>query len=371
MNIGKVAQAAYYEQAGKEKVKDNGRDFKEDFLGSLNDKMTGSLDDFSSNYENVSLQSKDISENEYLYGISSRINISATRTTVSGAVTECDVRGISYAESDHVKICIEKGYVYKAQVDKEKESVYVEEKNDNGSVKGYEVNPKEINEDTEDELEEFSLTAWRKALSAYVDYVQDRIENGPEKFQIGSSEFSIEEWDKLMEKIDKDIDAVKEEQKERLEKEEVKVQEEELREKIENSAKTSQRSEQIVNQKINGEKLGKWYLLADDNGIITYNGVTFVLDSEKQQLCLGDMSQKDNILSIPLSGGGTLNVNRDNIDDLGKAIGMFSPEDINRILRAISEDAQCRRKLNEIEDDKNSLSDEDNSGEDVERLRMI
>lgn len=230
MNIGKVARTAYYEQAGKEKVKDNGKDFMEDFLGSLNDKMTGNIGDFSSNSENTMLQSKEVSENEYLYGVSSRINITATKTSVSPAVVECDVRGISYEESDHVKICIEKGYVYKAQVDREKESVYVEEKDENGSVKGYEVKPEEINEDTENELEAFSLEAWRKALSAYVDYVQDRIENGPEKFQIGSSEFSIEEWHKLMEKIDKDIDAVKEEQKQRFEKEEAKAQEEELRE---------------------------------------------------------------------------------------------------------------------------------------------
>lgn len=226
MNIGKIAQSAYYEQSGKEKIKENGRDFKENFLGSLNDKMKENAEEFSYSTDASSLQSREVSENEYLYGVSSRMNIPEARTLVSAAVAECDVRGITYAQSDHVKICIEKGYVYKAQVDKEKESVYVEEKDENGSVKGYEVNPKKINEDTEDELEVFSLDAWRKALSAYVDYVQDRIENGPEKFQIGGSEFSIEEWDKLMEKIDSDIDAVKEQQKERIEKENAKMQEE-------------------------------------------------------------------------------------------------------------------------------------------------
>lgn len=144
-----------------------------------------------------------------------------------------------------------------------------------------------------------------------------------------------------------------------------KVQED-FQEKIKNREKTSQRAEQIANQKMNGEKLGKWYLLADDDGLVSYNGVTFVLNSENQQLCLGDMDEKDNILTIPLSRGGTLKVNRDNIDDLGRAIGMFSPEDINRILRAISEDAQCRRKLNEIEEDKNSIGEEDTSTEDME-----
>lgn len=337
MNIGKVDQSAYYNQTGKEKGKEYGSNFKDNFLESLSDKMNGDIGDTLKNRENAALHSREVSENEYRYGVSSRVTISKTHAVISGAVTECDVRGISYAECDHVRICIEKGYVYKAQVDREKKSVYVEEKDENGSVKGYEVDPEKVQEDTENELEEFSLEAWRKALDSYVDYVQDRIENGPEKFQIGKSEFSVEEWDKLMKKIDNDIDAVKEEQK--------------------------QRAEKIINQKMNGENPGKWYLLADDNGIVTYNGVTFTLDSEKQQLCLGDMDDKDNVLWIPLSGGGTLKVNRNNIDDLGKAIGMFSPEDINRILRAIAEDAQRRRKLNEIEDDKNSLGEEEDSAE--------
>lgn len=110
---------------------------------------------------------------------------------------------------------------------------------DSTLLRSKEVSKEENNDDTENEPEKNSLEAWRNALSAYEDYVQDRIENGPEKFQIGSSEFSIEEWDKLMEKIDKDIDIVKEEQKERLEKEEARTQEEKLYKKIENSTKNS------------------------------------------------------------------------------------------------------------------------------------
>lgn len=219
MDINKIAQTAYYKQAGKGKVKESANDFAERFLGSLNSKMKNSDSGVLDKRERVALQSKGISEKEYLYGVSSRVAVSSTRVAVSEAVTECEVRGISYRQSDHVKLCIEKGYVYKAQVDKEKEAVYVEEKDENGLVKGYEVDPNKISEDTEDELEEFSLAAWRKALSNYINYAHERIKNGPEKFQIGASEFSIKEWDKLIEKIDKDIEAVKEEQKERLEKE--------------------------------------------------------------------------------------------------------------------------------------------------------
>ncbi len=48
-------------------------------------------------------------------------------------------------------------------------------------------------------------------------------------------------------------------------------------------------------------------------------------------------------------------VNRDNIDQLAKAIGMFSPEDINRIMKAISTDAKARSKKIEIENMKMSL----------------
>lgn len=93
------------------------------------------------------------------------------------------------------------------------------------------------------------------------------------------------------------------------------------------------------------------------DGVIDYNGVVFVCDYDQNALCLGDMTNSDNVLSIPLSGGGTLRVNRDNIDDLARAIGMFSPEDVNRIMRALAEDAQCSRKLNEIEDMKTAVGE--------------
>lgn len=139
-----------------------------------------------------------------------------------------------------------------------------------------------------------------------------------------------------------------------------KVQED-LDKKVSDESARKEKADRIVDDKVNGRDPGNWAILADDNGVITYNGICFLFDSETNSLSLGDMSQKDNVLSIPLSRGGTLNVNRNNIDDLAKAIGMFSPEDINRIMRAISEDAHCRRKLNEIEDDKNSLGEEEDS----------
>ena len=95
------------------------------------------------------------------------------------------------------------------------------------------------------------------------------------------------------------------------------------------------------------------YLAKD--GIITYKGVTFVCDEKTNSICLGDMSNKKNVLNIPLSGGGHLRVNRDNIGALSKAIGMFSPEDVNRILRAIAQDTKIQSMQQELEDMENSV----------------
>ena len=91
------------------------------------------------------------------------------------------------------------------------------------------------------------------------------------------------------------------------------------------------------------------HMAENGNNIISYKGATFVGNSETNTLCLGDMSDKKNVLSIPLSDGGTLMVNRDNIGQLAKAIDMFSPKDINRIMKAISTDAKAKSKEIEIE----------------------
>ena len=85
---------------------------------------------------------------------------------------------------------------------------------------------------------------------------------------------------------------------------------------------------------------------------MSYNGVVFIPDPQKNAICLGDMSNEDNILTIPLSKGGSLRVNRNNIDQLGKAIDMFSPEDIRRIMEAISLDAKVQKEKAEIEESK-------------------
>ncbi len=123
-----------------------------------------------------------------------------------------------------------------------------------------------------------------------------------------------------------------------------------------------------LNEKLYDENMKAPYqYLADENNVITYKGVVFVCNSEKQELCLGDMSNPKAVLDIPLSGGGVLRVNRDNIGALAKAIEMFSPEDIGRIMQAIAEDTHFKKKQNEIEEEKTDIIEEkgeikDNTG---------
>lgn len=95
------------------------------------------------------------------------------------------------------------------------------------------------------------------------------------------------------------------------------------------------------------------YLAKD--GIIEYKGVMFVCDDEHRTLNLGDTSDPKKCLRIPLSRGGSLVVNRDNLGDLAKAIGMFSPEDVNLIMRAIAEDAKIQQMKNQIDDETSGI----------------
>ncbi|WP_075720463.1 hypothetical protein [Roseburia sp. 499] len=210
-------------------------------------------------------------------------------------------------------------------------------------------------------------------------------------------EFSNEEWDKLLSKVDNALEAYKEDLKEREEeaKEQQKKkaetaalcrnvneefeqnvmrggvlqsmrfqrlnesmfsseQEEEENIDMENSVNDFVSEEAI--QKIVGNR-GKmpYSTLADENGIIEYNGVTFVGDMDSNSLCLGDMTNPDNVLTIQLSDGGYLKVNLDNLDSLSKAIGMFSPEDQNRIMRALAQYNKLKQIQQQIEDETSGL----------------
>lgn len=334
------------------------------------------------------------------------------------AVTECNVRRISYEESDFVKIYAADGFTLKAKVDLDACRVYVERKNEDGTYQAYEVDPRNVTEDAKSpitqtameawarlredgddpeedtpEEEERNLTLFEKRLQEFQEYVKERVKEGPPKIQIGGAAFSEEEWEKLIRKIDLDIDAYKEELRERIRKQKeasalkkaakgvtdtteeaaeaaegaaesaaaagngtvqpsagiddkkagqgLEISENEALEGIENDAP---RGNSLLSRLL-GTKKAPYSYLADKDGNIVYKGVTFVCDYQKNRLCLGDMSNPKNVITIPLAKGGCLCVNRDNIGMLAKAIGMFSAEDIGRIMRAIAQD----NKVKEVE----------------------
>lgn len=98
------------------------------------------------------------------------------------------------------------------------------------------------------------------------------------------------------------------------------------------------------------EKKCEYFTRAED-GIISYEGAVFVCDYERNELQLGDCSDRSRCLTIPLSKGGSLVVNRDNISELKDAISMFSPEDQLLIMKAIMIDKKAQEILNEIEEE--------------------
>lgn len=106
--------------------------------------------------------------------------------------------------------------------------------------------------------------------------------------------------------------------------------------------------------------------LAKD-GVITYNGVTFVCDEKTNSICLGNVDDKSQVITVTLSGGGHLKVNRKNIGELSRAAGMFSPEDLNLIMRAIAQDTKIQSVKKEIDDMENSIGSAENaiSGEEI------
>lgn len=93
------------------------------------------------------------------------------------------------------------------------------------------------------------------------------------------------------------------------------------------------------------------------DGIIEYNGVVFVGDPKSHSISLGDVSDPKKVLNISLPSGGNLKVNTDNLEELSRAAGMFSPEDLNAILRAIEQYKHCASKLKEIDDMENEIGE--------------
>ena len=60
-------------------------------------------------------------------------------------------------------------------------------------------------------------------------------------------------------------------------------------------------------QKLNGvyKQACPYEYLAKD-GVIEYNGIVFACDTENNAISLGDVSDKSKVITVRLSGGGTL-----------------------------------------------------------------
>lgn len=110
-------------------------------------------------------------------------------------------------------------------------------------------------------------------------------------------------------------------------------------------------ADEAIQKLLGKDRRAPYSAMADENGIIEYKGVMFRCDFENNRLCLGNVSDSRKCITVELEGGGCLIFNRDNTDDLVEAIDMFSPTDINRIMRAIMQDAKLRQVQLEIEDE--------------------
>lgn len=387
---------------------------KEGFSKNLKGMADQKTEEESGWKEEISNQ-KSFNRIDYYYGkTATELMMQWNGSVKMNAVIECGVRHIECSESDYVKSFAAEGYTLKARVEADMHRVYIEKKNEDGTYQAYEVNPLKVSEDTENPIEKMAVEAWQKARELFNDgmvteyspnqegeeeseeelvtfakmleefhaFVKKRIKEGPPKIPTGGSEFSIEDWEKLMKRIDEDIDAYKAELRARIRKDQGKdpnsppagsaVEEKTLaetagvdpgdketeekpvleKEALEGTSSASPRGSSFL-ARLMGEKKAPYSYLADESGMIVYNGVTFLCDNKKQQICLGDMTDSKNVLTIPLAKGGCLKVNRDNLGDLAKAIGMFSPEDVERILRAIARDNKAREMQMEIEDMKN------------------
>lgn len=337
-----------------------GTDFQDSILKSQSSKETVNQDTYRENTD----VSKGLIYSKFDTGFG--IIDEPVDTNLSDAVSVCQGKSLTFKDSDSVSVSVLQGYVLKAAVSDDPDIVYVEQKNEDGTVRTYEVDLSKVSEDTDNPIEQIALECassqgqlsvdeqWQKAMEDFSAFVEDRIKNGPPKIMIGALELSVDEWNKLINGVDKEIEAIQEEQKERIDKAKEK---EEKEEKIQKNENNTNQSRTTPFDKFMNKGTTQYSYLADESGVIQYNGVTIMCD--KNAITIGNMSKEEDIITIPLSAGGVLKVNRNNKDDLAKAIGMFSPEDVKIIMAALAADNKIQEMEQEIDDDENSIGDSD------------
>ena len=95
----------------------------------------------------------------------------------------------------------------------------------------------------------------------------------------------------------------------------------------------------------------EYFAMAKD-GMIAYQGAVFICDRLTDTLTLGDVSSPNDCIRVGLAKGGSLFFNRDDAGSLMNAITMFSPEDQERIVKAIQIDNMAQKAKKEVEDAK-------------------
>ncbi len=95
----------------------------------------------------------------------------------------------------------------------------------------------------------------------------------------------------------------------------------------------------------------EYFAMAKDD-VIAYQGAVFICDKLTDALTLGDVSNPDKCIRVGLAKGGSLFFNRDDAGSVMDAITMFSPEDQERIVKAIQIDNMAQKAKKEVEDAK-------------------
>ena len=159
-------------------------------------------------------------------------------------------------------------------------------------------------------------------IANYKKEIFDKVKNNEteEEIQTGGASYTQSKWRKLMDSVDQQIEDASGSS----------------RRNGPNSRKRRQKRRESMKPVSAGKKPTLEILHKNSNvpygefaqdGVITYNGVTFVCDERTNSICLGDMSDKSKVLNIALSDGGCLKVKSKTISEiLSACVGMCSPE---------------------------------------------
>lgn len=261
MKVNGIENQTYHEKTGAAKSKrKNKGGFYENLSENLNgqtgkntDIKAGTKSDASAAAStSASMAAGTAANKAYQYRNIPSVSGISESGNVGEGVTVRETKRISYQESDYIKVSAQFGFTLMAQVDVSARSIYIEQKMEDGTIKGYDVDMDKLNKNANDPIGQMALEAWEKvklegeseedsdntdltveeALLKFYEFIEDRIKNGPPKYMIGNSEFSVEEWDKFLKSIDGQLDDIREEMRERIERMKEQQEEQEMLTKI-------------------------------------------------------------------------------------------------------------------------------------------